>query len=112
MLSRRARTGRPTVDAELQDGQKISLGELTLEVIHTPGHSPGGVCFAVEGQLISGDTLFAGGGIGRVDLPGGSYEVLLTSIRTRLFNALPAETVIHPGHGPSSTLSRERDFHM
>jgi glyoxylase-like metal-dependent hydrolase (beta-lactamase superfamily II) len=98
---------RPRLDHELADGQKIALGDLTLEIIHTPGHSPGGVCIAVEGQLICGDTLFAGS-IGRTDLPGGSYEVLLTSIHTRLLGALPDDTVIHPGHGPASSLGRER----
>jgi len=98
---------RPRVDGHLSDGQQIRLGELTLEIIHTPGHSPGGVCILVEDQLICGDTLFAGS-IGRTDLPGGSYEVLLTSIHSRLLSALPDQTVIHPGHGPTSSLGRER----
>ena len=98
---------QPKVEHELADGQSIELGELSLKIIHTPGHSPGGVCIAVENQLICGDTLFAGS-IGRTDLPGGSYEVLLTSIHTRLLGELPDDTVIHPGHGPASTLGRER----
>ncbi len=98
---------QPRVDADLADGQEIQLGELTLRIIHTPGHSPGGVCIAVEDQLICGDTLFAGS-IGRTDLPGGSHQVLLTSIRTKLLDNLDDKTVIHPGHGPSSTLGRER----
>jgi hydroxyacylglutathione hydrolase len=98
---------RPRVDADLADGQEIPLGELTLRIIHTPGHSPGGVCIAVEDQLICGDTLFAGS-IGRTDLPGGSTEVLLDSIRSKLLDNLDDNTVIHPGHGPASTLGRER----
>ncbi len=98
---------RPTVDGELADGQKIALGQLTLEIIHTPGHSPGGVCIKVEDQLFCGDTLFAGS-IGRTDLPGGSYEVLLTSIRVKLLDQLDDATVIHPGHGPASSLGHER----
>ncbi len=98
---------RPRVEADLRDGQQIPLGELTLRIIHTPGHSPGGVCIAVEDELFCGDTLFAGS-IGRTDLPGGSYEVLLTSIRVKLLGALDDRTMVHPGHGPSSTLGRER----
>lgn len=98
---------RPRVEADLHDGQEIRLGQLTLRIIHTPGHSPGGVCIAVEDQLFCGDTLFAGS-IGRTDLPGGSYEVLLTSIRAKLLDALDDQTVIHPGHGPVSTLGQER----
>lgn len=97
----------PRVEAELRDGQQIQLGELTLKIIHTPGHSPGGISIAVEDHLFCGDTLFAGS-IGRTDLPGGSYEVLLTSIRVKLLDALDDRTVIHPGHGPASTLGRER----
>lgn len=98
---------RPRVDADLADGQTLSLGELTLTIIHTPGHSPGGVCISVEDQIFCGDTLFAGS-IGRTDLPGGSYEVLLASIRGRLLEAFDDATTVHPGHGPSTTLGRER----
>ena len=98
---------RPRVEGDLFDGQQLRLGELTLKIIHTPGHSPGGVCIAVEDQLFCGDTLFAGS-IGRTDLPGGSYEVLLASIRRKLLDGMADSTVIHPGHGPSSTLGRER----
>jgi len=98
---------RPRVEADLGEGQHIQLGRLTLRIIHTPGHSPGGVCIAVEDQLFCGDTLFAGS-IGRTDLPGGSYDVLLDSIRSKLLDNFDNGTVIHPGHGPSSTLGRER----
>ena len=91
---------------DLADGQRLPLGEESLEVIHTPGHSPGGVCFRWGDMLWVGDTLFAGS-IGRTDLPGGSFEELERSIRTRLFllgDALQAFT----GHGPATTLGRER----
>jgi len=91
---------------DLADGQRLPLGEETLEVIHTPGHSPGGVCFRFGDWLWVGDTLFAGS-IGRTDLPGGSFEELEHSIRTRLF---PLGDALHafPGHGPATTLGRER----
>jgi len=91
---------------DLADGQRLTLGEETLEVIHTPGHSPGGVCFRWGDWLWVGDTLFAGS-IGRTDLPGGSFEELDRAIRGRLF---PLGDALHvfPGHGPSTTLGRER----
>lgn len=94
------------LDAYLSDGQKIPLGDLELEVIHTPGHSPGGVCFYGDGKLYSGDTLFSGS-IGRTDLWEGSHEKLLTSIKSRLF-VLPPETVVYPGHGPETTIGAEK----
>jgi glyoxylase-like metal-dependent hydrolase (beta-lactamase superfamily II) len=91
---------------DLADGQRLALGEETLEVIHTPGHSPGGVCFRHESDLWVGDTLFAGS-VGRTDLPGGSFAQLERSIRTRLY---PLGDLVraHPGHGPPTTLGRER----
>jgi len=91
---------------DLADGQRLPLGEETLEVIHTPGHSPGGVCFRWSDWLWVGDTLFAGS-VGRTDLPGGSFEALERAIRTRLF---PLGDHLHafPGHGPATTLGRER----
>ncbi len=91
---------------DLADGQRIALGTLVLEVIHTPGHSPGGVTFRYRDDLWVGDTLFAGS-IGRTDLPGGSFEILERAIRTRLF-PLGDELRAHPGHGPWTTLGRER----
>jgi glyoxylase-like metal-dependent hydrolase (beta-lactamase superfamily II) len=96
----------PEVVHDLADGQRLPLGDEALEVIHTPGHSPGGVCFRWEGFLWVGDTLFAGS-IGRTDLPGGSFEDLDRAIRTRLFplgDSLRALT----GHGDPTTLGRER----
>ena len=98
---------RPPRDVlDLADGERIPLGRHELTVIHTPGHSPGGVCFHGGDDVWVGDTLFAGS-IGRTDLPGGSFEQLERAIRTRLFplgDALRA----WPGHGPATTLGRER----
>ncbi len=91
---------------DLADGQRLALGNETLEVIHTPGHSPGGVCFRRRDDLWVGDTLFAGS-VGRTDLPGGSFARLERSIRTRLF-PLGDAVRAHPGHGPATTLGRER----
>jgi glyoxylase-like metal-dependent hydrolase (beta-lactamase superfamily II) len=91
---------------DIADGQKLSLGESQIEVIHTPGHSPGGVCFRYGDDLWVGDTLFAGS-IGRTDLPGGSWEILENSIRTRLFT-LGDSVRCYPGHGPETTIGIER----
>ncbi|HYG56487.1 MAG TPA: MBL fold metallo-hydrolase, partial [Symbiobacteriaceae bacterium] len=83
------------------------------QVVHTPGHTRGGICLYCrpgegEAHLFAGDTLFAGS-IGRTDLPGGDYHTLLMSIRTRLLT-LPAETVVYPGHGPSTTIGDEKEY--
>ncbi len=96
----------PEVMHELADGQRITLGDETLEVIHTPGHSPGGVTFRWDDVLVSGDVPFAGS-VGRTDLPGGSFEVLERAIRERLFPLGDALRVL-PGHGPETTLGVER----
>jgi glyoxylase-like metal-dependent hydrolase (beta-lactamase superfamily II) len=86
----------------------VEVGALRFEVLHTPGHSPGGVTLYLrdEGVAFDGDLLFAGG-VGRTDLPGGSWEVLVRSIRQVLFT-LPDETVIYPGHGPKTTVGEEK----
>ena len=91
---------------ELRDEQRLPLGNEALEVIHTPGHSPGGVCFRWTDELWAGDTLFAGS-IGRTDLPGGSFEDLARAIRTRLF-PLGDHVRVHTGHGPPTTIGGER----
>lgn len=98
----------PAADSALQDGTVIAFGNSSLSVIHTPGHTPGGCCLYLEseGKIITGDTLFADG-VGRTDLPGGSYEQLADSIRTRLF-VLPDRTEVWPGHGPSTTIGHEK----
>ncbi|WP_020675767.1 MBL fold metallo-hydrolase [Geopsychrobacter electrodiphilus] len=95
----------PPPDKELQEGQTLSFGEESLQVLHTPGHSPGCVCFYREGLLVSGDTLFAGS-VGRTDLPGGNHEQLLQSLRDKVVG-LPPETKVICGHGPVTTIARE-----
>jgi len=92
----------------LEEGQDIRLGNDTLSVILTPGHSPGSLSFYCEKQgfLISGDVLFYRS-IGRTDLPGGNYETLVRSIHEKLF-VLPDETVVYSGHGPETTIGEER----
>jgi hydroxyacylglutathione hydrolase len=90
-------------DLLLKDGQELSLGKLLVKVLHTPGHSPGSVCYLIAGQLFSGDTLFVGD-VGRSDLTGGSFETLLDSLRDKIL-PLPDETVVHPGHDYGETLT-------
>lgn len=87
----------PPVDILVNEGDEVKIGKVVLKVIHTPGHTPGGICLYCAPNLITGDTLFVGG-LGRTDFPGGSHEQLLESIRTKLLT-LPAETVVWPGHG-------------
>lgn len=96
----------PQPDVLLKDGDIIEVGEIKLTVIHTPGHSPGGICLHTDGIVFSGDTLF-NFGIGRTDFPGGNHRQLLNSIAKRLFS-LPDDTVVLPGHGPDTTIGEER----
>ena len=96
----------PAPDRLLNDGDIIETGEMKFKVIHTPGHSPGGISLFVGDVLITGDTLFAGS-IGRTDLPGGSYSQLIESVRTRLFT-VGDSIEIYPGHGGISTIGNER----
>ena len=100
--------GRTSPDPSrfLRDGDEIRVGGGALRVAHTPGHTPGGVCLMSEGQVITGDTLFAQS-IGRTDLPGGNYDQLVQSIRTALY-ALPESTEVHPGHGPATLIGYEK----
>jgi hydroxyacylglutathione hydrolase len=93
-------------DQILDDGDKIGVGKLQLEVIHTPGHTPGGVCFRWEKILFGGDTLFYGS-IGRTDLPGGSFEQIERSILRRIYT-LADDTVVYPGHGEPTTVGFEK----
>ena len=92
----------------LRDGEKIEIGNGELTVIHVPGHSPGGVALYDKegGYVISGDSLFSGS-IGRTDLPGGDMRQLIGAVRSRLLT-LPPDTVVYPGHGPATTIARER----
>jgi len=96
------------IDVPLGDGDIVELGNEKLEVIHTPGHTPGGICFYCRSGrfLIAGDTLFKGS-IGRTDLVGGSHSQLVDSVNGRLFT-LPGDTLVLPGHGPSTTISAEK----
>ncbi|MDZ4064665.1 MAG: MBL fold metallo-hydrolase [Coriobacteriia bacterium] len=96
----------PPADAVLRDGDRVESGGLALEVLHTPGHTEGSICLLGDGRLFAGDTLFAGS-IGRTDFPGGSMEDMRRSIAGRLA-PLPDETLVHPGHGPDTTIGRER----
>ncbi len=98
----------PAAYTSLAAGQRLELAGLELDVIHTPGHTPGHCCFflASDGVLFSGDQLFAGS-IGRTDLPGGDYDTLMRSMRERVMT-LPDDTEVLPGHGPATTLAREK----
>jgi glyoxylase-like metal-dependent hydrolase (beta-lactamase superfamily II) len=95
-------------DFVLEDDSVLEVGRLRLRTIHTPGHTPGSICFLVEGSpvLFSGDTLFPGGP-GATKFPGGDFETIIRSIDTRLFT-LPAETLVLPGHGEDTTIGAER----
>lgn len=88
------------------DLEAIVLDDLKLEVLYTPGHTPGGICLRTDKAVFTGDTLFAGS-IGRTDFPGASQNELLKSIQEKLLN-LPDNTIIYPGHGPASTIGREK----
>ena len=103
--------GPDSADIILKDGDMLAVGDLKIEVIHTPGHTPGSVCYLVNGQLFTGDTLFVGAA-GRTDLIGGSLDTLIESLEKRLI-VLPKETIVWPGHdygtSPTSTIGREME---
>lgn len=102
-----AKLDGPAADKLLEDGDVVKIGNtIELEVIHTPGHTPGGICLKGAEVIFTGDTVFAGS-IGRTDLPGGSYEIIIKSIKEKLLT-LSGEYKLFPGHGPASTLSSER----
>ena len=98
----------PAVDRYIEDEEVLTVGGLSFRALYTPGHAPGHLAFYAEEQnlVFSGDALFAGG-VGRVDLPGGSMEVLMRSIEERLLT-LPDATAVHSGHGPETTIGEER----
>jgi hydroxyacylglutathione hydrolase len=96
----------PDADRFLRDGEILDIGHQQLEVIHTPGHSPGSISLKSNGLIFSGDTLFCGG-VGRTDLPGGSWKELEKSINERILR-FPDDVLILPGHGPSTTVGQER----
>jgi hydroxyacylglutathione hydrolase len=96
----------PPADILLKDGDTINIGKISFKVLHTPGHSPGGISLYTKGIVFSGDTLF-NFGIGRADFPGSSYEQELESISEKLMT-LPDNTMVCPGHGPDTTIGAER----
>ncbi|MGE5340213.1 MAG: MBL fold metallo-hydrolase [Candidatus Omnitrophota bacterium] len=100
----------PPADVTVKDGDTIKIGNVTLTVIHTPGHTPGGICLLANGNLFTGDTLFVGG-VGRTDLPGSSHQVFINSLKNKILT-LPGETIVWPGHDygpvPSSTIEMEK----
>ena len=96
----------PVIDEYIKDGQVLEVGNLKFKVIHTPGHSPGSVCYLIDEVLFAGDTLFADS-VGRTDLPGGSYQQLKDSIVHSLFT-LDDNIKVYPGHGPATTIRHEK----
>lgn len=95
-----------TADRRLSDGEVLQIGEFSLKVLHTPGHTPGGICLLADRTVFVGDTLFAES-IGRTDFPGGSYAQLIQSIKDKLM-ALADDVKVYPGHGPATTIGWER----
>jgi len=98
----------PKPDRFIKDGDKIKIGGFELEVLHTPGHSPGGVSFLHDRMVFGGDTLFQGS-IGRTDFRKGAFEDLSKSIKTRLYT-LPDDTIVYTGHGPITTIGDEKRY--
>ena len=101
--------GKIAIDQSVKDADRLRVGNLEATVMHTPGHTEGSIClyFPAEQKLIAGDTLFAGS-IGRTDLPGGSFDKIMDSLKGRVL-ALPDETIVVPGHGPETTIGEERE---
>jgi len=101
--------GKVEIDQSVGQADKIRVGSLSADVLHTPGHTEGSVClyFPLEKKLIAGDTLFAGS-IGRTDLPGGSFEKIIQSLHEKVL-ALPDDTIVIPGHGELTTIGEERE---
>ena len=96
----------PPPDQTVQDGDIIQFGEIILTVLHTPGHTPGGISLHTDGVVFVGDTLFAGS-IGRTDFPGGDFNTLISSIRNKLYS-LGDQVIVYTGHGPETTIGREK----
>jgi glyoxylase-like metal-dependent hydrolase (beta-lactamase superfamily II) len=97
---------KPEVDFWLENESKLTLGPFSFQVYFTPGHTPGGQCYKIENHLFSGDTLFKRS-VGRTDLPGGDWNTLEQSLKM-LVSEIPEDTLIHSGHGPDTTMARER----
>jgi len=98
----------PVIDVELKDGDVIAFGSYQLKVVSTPGHTPGHCILIADDDVFCGDLIFSGS-IGRTDFPGGDYPTILSSLETAILT-LPAETRLHPGHGPMTTVAIEREY--
>lgn len=98
----------PEPDRILKEGDTVSFGNIVLNVLHTPGHTPGGISFATDLRVFVGDTLFSGS-IGRTDFPGGDFDTLINSIQNKLFK-LDNETTVYTGHGPETTIGHEKHY--
>lgn len=99
-------TPGPPADILLEEGDEVRFGNISLKILHTPGHTLGGISLLGKGVIFTGDALF-NMGIGRTDFPGGDFKTLMESIKSKLF-ALPEDTVVYPGHGPTTTIGREK----
>lgn len=98
----------PKVDVYLKDGDKLKVGNTDIDVIHLPGHTPGGVGYKIDNWLFSGDTIFMSS-VGRTDLPGGDFDTLAKSIKERIFT-LDDDTIIYPGHGAQTSVGYEKKY--
>lgn len=98
----------PDVDRDAAEGEVLIAGNARLEVLHTPGHSPGSISLIADTAIFSGDTLFAGS-IGRTDLPGGDTDALIDAVKTKLY-LFEEDLPVYPGHGPSTTLGQEKRY--
>lgn len=96
----------PNIDIFVEDGDIIKLGNLEIKALHTPGHTPGGVCYYVDGKVFSGDTIFRES-VGRCDLEGGDFSQIVKSIEQKIYT-LPPETLIYPGHGRMTSVEWEK----
>ncbi|MFN2593611.1 MAG: MBL fold metallo-hydrolase [Actinomycetota bacterium] len=98
----------PDVDRDAAEGDMLIAGDVELEIVHTPGHSPGSISLIADGAVFSGDTLFQGS-VGRTDLPGGDHGELVKAVRTKLFS-FDDDLPVYPGHGPATSVGEERRF--
>lgn len=98
----------PPCDQTIEEGETVSFGNISLKVIHTPGHTPGGISLYTDGIVFVGDTLFAGS-IGRTDFPGGDFDTLISSIKTKLFD-MEDDMRVLSGHGPETSIGNEKRF--
>lgn len=97
----------PQIDIFVEDNDTLELGTISIKVLHTPGHTQGGVCYLAENKLFSGDTIFREA-VGRCDLEGGNFDQIVESIENKIFT-LPTDTIIYPGHGNTTTVGWEKE---